>query len=105
IEKLKETFPYLRTAGGGAHKAIDATGAEVCIQSAIGVLRPGGVFVQAGMGKDLVSFPILEVAAKEIVVKGSFRYSAGDYEEALRLVEEGLVKVKSLVTHRFAFND
>ncbi|TGZ80278.1 xylitol dehydrogenase [Ascodesmis nigricans] len=104
VEGLKERFGGLRV-GGGAHKAVDATGVEVCIQSAIGVLRPGGTFVQAGMGRDLVQVPMVEVAAKEIVVKGSFRYAAGDYEEALRLVKDQLVDVRGLITHRFKFTE
>jgi D-xylulose reductase len=33
---------------GGADVAIDATGAEPCIQTCIEVLRAGGVYVQAG---------------------------------------------------------
>lgn len=36
---------------GGADVAIDASGAEVCIQTAIHVLRTGGSYVQGGMGK------------------------------------------------------
>lgn len=101
---IKAAYPAISN-GGGAHKAIDATGAEPCIAAAISVLRQGGTLVQAGMGRETVNFPIVEVAAKELVVKGSFRYGAGDYAESVRLVSEGLVKVEELVSHRFGFEE
>ncbi|KAF8544367.1 chaperonin 10-like protein [Trichophaea hybrida] len=91
--------------GLGADKAIDASGAEQSIQAGIYVLRSGGTFVQAGMGREGVKFPIVEVAVKEVCVKGSFRYKEGDYKLAVQLVAEGKVDVKKLVTGRFDFGD
>ena len=59
--------------GVGADVAIDATGAEPCIQTAIHALRVGGTYVQAGMGKPEINWPIGAMCAKELNVKGSFR--------------------------------
>ena len=42
----------------GFDVAIEATGAEPCIQMGIEVLRVGGAFIQTGLGKRNVSFPI-----------------------------------------------
>lgn len=39
--------------GGGADVVIEATGVESCIQSGIFAARKGGMFVQAGMGKEV----------------------------------------------------
>jgi D-xylulose reductase len=98
---IKEQFGWTF----GADKVIEASGAEPSIQTAVFVLRAGGTMVQAGMGKDVVAFPIVEAAAKELVVKGSFRYAAGDYELAVKLVAEGKVDVMKLVTGRYDFKD
>jgi D-xylulose reductase len=89
--------------GDGADKALEASGAEMSIRTGIYVLRSGGTFVQAGMGQGEMGFPIVDVALKEISVKGSFRYKEGDYRLAVELVAQGKVDVKQLVTRRFEF--
>lgn len=49
----------------GADVAIDASGVEASIQTAVHVLRQGGSYVQGGMGRKLVSFPIVTACMKE----------------------------------------
>lgn len=91
--------------GTGADSAVDATGAEPCIQTSIHVLRAGGIYVQAGMGKSDVSFPIGALCSKELVAKGSFRYGPGDYQLAINLVAKGRLSVKELITKIVKFRD
>jgi D-xylulose reductase len=82
----------------GTDVVIDASGAESSIQTSIHVVRRGGTYIQGGMGKPDISFPITEMCVKELTVKGSFRYGSGDYKLAVELVGSGKVDVKSLVT-------
>lgn len=89
----------------GADKAIDASGAASCIRVAIHSLRPGGTFVQGGMGSPTILFPIAEVCQKELDVKGSFRYAAGDYPLAVNLIATGKVDVKKLISGRVKFQE
>ncbi|GAK65324.1 xylitol dehydrogenase [Moesziomyces antarcticus] len=93
----------------GAHEGFDlvleCTGAEPCIQMGIQALRPKGRFVQVGMGRSEVEFPITRVCVKEIDVTGSFRYGAGAYKTSISLVSTGLIDVTKMVTHRFLFKD
>lgn len=91
--------------GVGTDVCIDASGAEPCIQAGIHVLRTGGTYVQAGMGKSDITFPIGAMGAKELNVKGSFRYNSGDYSTAVGLVTSGRVSVKELITGRVKFTD
>lgn len=91
--------------GDGADVAIDASGAEVCIQQAVHVCRSGATFVQAGMGKPDVNFPLMAAMAKELVIKTSFRYKQGDYMTALNLVATGKVDVKPLISKKVKFQD
>ncbi|KAI0269107.1 xylitol dehydrogenase [Gloeopeniophorella convolvens] len=74
---------------------IDASGAEVSIQTGIFVAKIGGTFVQVGMGQPEVV----------LVLKGSFRYGPGDYRLAIALAAQKKVDLKPLVTHRFKFED
>lgn len=85
--------------------AIDASGAEPSIQTAIQVLKEGGRFVQAGMGKDDITFPIAAFCAKELTAKGCFRYGFGDYKLAVEFISSGKVQAKKLITHHFKFTE
>lgn len=89
----------------GADVVIDASGAEPSIQTSINVVRRGGTYVQGGMGKADINFPIMELCTKEITAKGSFRYGSGDYTLALQLVSTGKVDVKKLITGEVQFED
>lgn len=52
----------------GAHAVVDATGAEVCTQTAIYVTRKNGIFIQAGMGPSEIQVPIATICARELTV-------------------------------------
>lgn len=91
--------------GLGADAVIDASGAEVCIQTSIHTLRPGGTYVQGGMGKNEITFPIIAMCAKELKVKGSFRYGPGDYDLAVDLISSGRLSVAELITGQVKFEE
>lgn len=82
----------------GADVVLEATGAEPCIEAGIHVLHSGGTFVQAGLGKAKIQFPIVVLSEKELNMKGSFRYNAGDYDMAMHLLKSKKVSVKELIT-------
>ncbi|KAJ2903110.1 alcohol dehydrogenase -like domain-containing protein [Zalerion maritima] len=83
--------------GGGADAVIDASGAEPSIQTSLYTVRVGGTYVQAGMGKPDINFPIMAMCLKEVTARGSFRYGPGDYKLAIELVASKKVDVKALV--------
>ncbi|KIW81267.1 D-xylulose reductase A [Fonsecaea pedrosoi CBS 271.37] len=89
----------------GADVAIDASGAEPSVQTAIHVLRMGGSYVQGGMGRDEMTFPIMAACIKELTVKGSFRYGPGDYAMAVDLASSGKIDVKKLISRKVNFDD
>lgn len=89
----------------GADCCIDATGAAPCIQAGIHVLRTGGSYCQAGMGTPEITFPITAMCVKELTLRGSFRYGAGDYALAVELIASGKVEVKSLISRRVKFEE
>ncbi|KAB8203660.1 D-xylulose reductase A [Aspergillus parasiticus] len=91
--------------GRGADIVIDASGAEPSVHTGIHVLRPGGTYVQGGMGRNEITFPIMAACTKELNVRGSFRYGSGDYKLAVNLVASGKVSVKELITGVVGFKD
>jgi D-xylulose reductase len=92
-------------ANRGFDFSIDATGAQPCIQTAMHLIRPGGSYVQTGMGKDEITFPIAAMCIGEFTVKGCFRYGKGDYQQALQFVQSGKIDVKKLITGTVKFED
>lgn len=91
--------------GAGADVVIDASGAEPSVQAGIHALRVGGTYVQGGMGREELTFPITACCTKELTVKGSFRYSSGDYKLAVELVAEGKIDVKRLISRKVRFHE
>jgi D-xylulose reductase len=91
--------------GQGADVAIDASGAEPSVQTAIHAVRNGGTYVQGGMGRDEITFPIMAACTKELTIRGSFRYASGDYQVALDLVSSGKIDVKKLISRKVGFDE
>lgn len=89
--------------GAGADVVLEATGAEPCISAGIYVARPGGRYVQGGLGQTECNFPIGVLSMKELVVKGCCRYFGGDFKIALDLISEGKVDAKKLISKQFDF--
>ncbi|KAF7533546.1 hypothetical protein G7054_g6986 [Neopestalotiopsis clavispora] len=87
----------------GADVVIDASGAEPSIQTSLHTVRMGGTYVQGGMGKPDITFPIMALCLKEVTAKGSFRYGSGDYRLAVELLASGKVDVKKLISDVVAF--
>lgn len=83
---------------GGVDAVLECTGVESSAQTAAHLCAPGAIFVQAGLGRAMQALPLLAICAREITLKGAFRYGAGDYERALELVASGRVDVKSLIS-------
>jgi L-idonate 5-dehydrogenase len=78
----------------------EASGVESAALSAIEVLRPGGTFVQLGLGGDM-NLPVNLLVTKEIVYTGSFRFDA-EFALAVELLGKGLINVKPLITATLA---
>lgn len=89
--------------GEGADVVIEASGAESSIETGIHVLCPGGSYVQGGLGKPRITFPITLMSEKELKMNGCFRYSSGDFALALDLLESKKVSPKGLISSILPF--
>ncbi|KAG1889432.1 chaperonin 10-like protein [Suillus subluteus] len=102
-QAMKEKLGIAEHGPRAIDLVLDASGAEVCIQTGIRIAKSGGTFVQVGIDNPDVTIDMFAVLCKELVLKGSFRYGPGDYPLAIALVASGKVDLKSLVSHRFPF--
>ncbi|OQE18358.1 hypothetical protein PENSTE_c018G03195 [Penicillium steckii] len=96
---MKEKFDL----GEGPDVVLEATGAQACIQTGIHLTKKGGTYVQAGMGRENVIFPITTACIRDLHIRGSIRYTVGCYPTAVDLIASGKIDVKRLITNRFKF--
>jgi len=92
------------TAEGPIKLALECSGVENSIHTAIFSAQFGGKVFIIGVGKDEQVFPFMHLSANEIDVSFQYRY-ANQYPKAIRLIAGGLIDLKPLVTHRFSLED
>ncbi len=64
---------------------------------------PGATILQLGLGGDM-TLPMMQITAKELVMKGSFRFHA-EYATAISLMRKGLIDVKPLISETVGLQD
>ena len=90
-------------AGKGVFDVLfEASGNQAALVSALDVLRPGAVIVQLGLGGEM-TLPVNTIVTKELQLRGTFRFDP-EFELALRLMGEGLIDVKPLITATLPFD-
>ena len=78
------------TEGLGADLVIDAVGAGVTRRMAVeGLLRPGGRAVYIGLHDDDTTLGFHDVVRGQLDLRGSYAYTAEDYEQALEWLVAG----------------
>ncbi|KAK7070623.1 hypothetical protein SK128_023499 [Halocaridina rubra] len=83
---------------------LECSGAESSIRTGIFATRSSGTVVLVGIGNPEVKLPIVNAAVREVDIKGVYRY-IDYYPIAIDMIAKGLVDVKPLITHTFAFED
>jgi L-idonate 5-dehydrogenase len=81
--------------------ALEASGAEPAVRTAIDVVRPGGIIVQVGLGGEM-HVPINAISAKELQLRGTFRFHE-EYGLGLEFMAKGLIDVKPLISATVPF--
>ncbi|MEO1102540.1 MAG: L-idonate 5-dehydrogenase [Pseudomonadota bacterium] len=75
----------------------ECSGSAAALAGAIPAMRPRAIIVQVGIGGDM-SLPMMQMTAKEIDVRGSFRFHE-EFPIAVRLMQGRLIDVSPLITH------
>lgn len=84
--------------------ALECTGVESSVSSAIWSVKFGGKVFVIGVGKNEMNIPFMRLSTMEIDLQFQYRYS-NTWPRAIRLVENGLIDLRKLVTHRFLLED
>jgi L-idonate 5-dehydrogenase len=98
--ETSELDPY--RAGKGVFDVLfEASGNQAALRSALDLLRPGAIIVQLGLGGEM-TLPVNTIVTKELQLRGTFRFDP-EFELALRLMGEGLISIKPLITASLPF--
>ena len=88
-------------AGGGVDVAFEAAGENAAVDAAVEAVRPGGRVVLVGIPAEPRTSVVAGVARRKGLTLFFARRMGDVYARAVRLVAEGRVDVRSMVTHRF----
>ena len=77
----------------------EATGAGPAIAAALPALRPRARLIQLGLGGD-VTLPLMAIAARELDIRGSFRFHE-EFAEAVRIIDTSALDLAPLLTARY----
>ncbi|KAE8373570.1 L-arabinitol 4-dehydrogenase [Aspergillus bertholletiae] len=84
--------------------ALECTGVESSVASAIWSVKFGGKVFVIGVGKNEMKIPFMRLSTQEIDLQYQYRY-CNTWPRAIRLVRNGIINLKKLVTHRFLLED
>jgi L-idonate 5-dehydrogenase len=94
--------PYM--SGKGVFDIVfECSGSEAALHSALKMARPRTTIVQLGLGGDM-QIPMNIVVAKEISLRGSFRFHP-EFAEAVSLINTRQVNVRPLITSTFPMEE
>ncbi len=92
------------TGGLGADVVLECAGVPVTVQLALGMLRRGGRCAAVGIPTQGVEIAMQRLVLDELELVGC-RASAGEMRRVIPLVEQGRMRVREVMTHRFALAD
>jgi L-iditol 2-dehydrogenase len=86
-----------QTEGRGVDLVLEAVGRQETIAASIASVRKGGTVTLIGNISPEVKIPLQAVVSRQIRLQGSCA-SSGEYPQAMELLANGKIKVKSLIT-------
>jgi L-iditol 2-dehydrogenase len=85
----------------GVHVAFECAGENAAVETSIAAARAGGKVILVGIPADDWTGFTASIARRKGLTLKLCRRMKHTYPRAIRLVEQGLIDLRSLVTHRF----
>ena len=93
VEKVKQI-----TSGHMCDISIEAVGIAQTAQSSLDLLRIGGTSIWIGNAQKFIEVNMQKIVTTELVIKGNYVYDYESFKESLKLLENGAIKVESLIS-------
>ncbi|KAM7206766.1 hypothetical protein V8F33_000409 [Rhypophila sp. PSN 637] len=105
-QSAEDSAKALVQSFGGIEPAIalECTGVESSIAAAIWAVKFGGKVFVIGVGKNEIQIPFMRASVREVDLQFQYRY-CNTWPRAIRLVENNVVDLSRLVTHRYKLED
>lgn len=84
--------------------AFECSGSGIALTGALAVVRPGGTIVQVGLGGGEATLPLNMVVAKEINLRGTFRFHE-EFALAVDVLQRGALDVAPLLTETLPLDE
>ena len=81
----------------------ECSGVAAALAGAVPAMRPGGTIVQLGLGGDM-TLPVQAMTAKELSLKGSFRFHH-EFPTAIEMMQKRRLVVSPLITQTFPIDE
>lgn len=108
VERLsaEDSAKAIVKAFGGVEPAvaIECTGVESSINAAIWASKFGGKVFIIGVGRNQINIEFMRASVREVDIQLQYRYS-NTWPRAIRLIENNVVDLSKLVTHKFPLED
>jgi len=104
VAREPERLAAYGTGKGTFDAMFEASGNAAALAAGIDVLRPRGVLVQLGLGNGDMAVPQNKIVAKEIEVRGSFRFHE-EFALAVDLINKRRVDIMPLLSDTFPIDD
>lgn len=88
------------TQGRGADVVLECSGVGKATDSALSIVRKQGQFTQIGLFGKPITIDFDKICYREVRVTGSLGSKWSSWNKAIQMVEQGLVKMLPLVSHR-----
>lgn len=82
----------------------ECTGERSAISSSVFLVKKGGHISMIGIFDDTTPIMTKEIIDREITITGTYRFS-NTFNDIIKLMQRGMLEVKSLITHIFNLND
>ena len=83
----------------------ETTGRPGVVSESFGLLERGGTLVVIGTYRENVELNANDVMLYEYAIIGSVSYYRSEMEEVVRMLDEGLLTGKEIITHAFGLED
>jgi len=90
--------------GNKPRVAMECTGVESSVNTAIYSCKFGGKVFIIGVGKNEMTIPFMRLSVMEIDLQYQYRY-CNTWPKAIRLLQDGVIDLDRLVTHRYNMSD
>jgi len=103
VERVDKALRKL--TGGGADVAFEVIGNPRTQEQALAALKTGGRLVMVGYSPEAMTLNSGRVMFRELEIVGSLGCRPTDYPRVIDMVRQGRIRLKELVTHRYALDD